>query len=65
MGTIIVGSVVAASLILAVRSMINAHRRGESVVCGGDCSHCGHCDPIKCAMQFEEFRKTRNTEKTV
>lgn len=44
MGTVIVGLVLAAAVLLAVRSMIRDKKNGKSLQCGGDCSHCGgHC----------------------
>lgn len=44
MGTLVVlaGLIVIISLI--VRNMIKDKKAGKSVVCGGDCKHCGgHC----------------------
>ena len=44
MGTIIVLAIIAAAVILAVRSMIRDKKNGKSLQCGGDCSRCGgHC----------------------
>lgn len=42
-GTVIVLAVVAAAVILAVRSMIKDKKAGKSLQCGGDCSQCGGC----------------------
>lgn len=44
MGTIIVGLLVAGAAALAVRSMVRDKKKGKSLQCGMDCSHCGgHC----------------------
>ncbi len=43
MGTIVVLSLVAAAVILAVRSMIKDKKAGKSLQCGGDCSRCRGC----------------------
>lgn len=41
MGTVIVLAAVLLVVILIVRSMIKAKKAGKSVICGGDCKHCG------------------------
>ena len=41
MGTVITLTVVAAAVILAIRSMIRDKKKGKSLQCGGDCSRCG------------------------
>lgn len=44
MGTFIVLAAVSVTVVLIVRSMIKAKKAGKSVICGGDCKHCGgHC----------------------
>lgn len=44
MGTVCVGIALIVIVILIIRSMINDKKKGKSVICGGDCSHCGgHC----------------------
>ena len=41
MGTVIKLAVVAAAVVLAIRSMIRDKKSGKSLQCGGDCSRCG------------------------
>ena len=41
MATFIVGVVLVAVVSLIIRSMISDKRKGKSLQCGGDCSHCG------------------------
>lgn len=44
MGTIVVLATLAGIVVLVIRSMIRDKKRGKSLQCGGDCSHCGgHC----------------------
>lgn len=44
MGTFVVGLALLAVVVLIVRSMIKDKKKGKSLQCGGDCSHCGgHC----------------------
>ena len=44
MGTLVVGISLLAVVALIVRSMIKDKKKGKSLQCGGDCSHCGgHC----------------------
>ncbi len=44
MGTIVVLAALAGIVVLVIRSMIRDKKRGKSLQCGGDCSHCGgHC----------------------
>lgn len=44
MGTFAVGAIVCALAGLAIRSMVRDKKKGKSLQCGGDCSHCGgHC----------------------
>ena len=63
-GTIVVSLILIAAVALAVRSMVRAHKKGESFACGGDCAHCGHCDPIRDAAQFEQFKKMQQLNQT-
>ncbi len=41
MGTWIVGIALAVVVGLVIRSMIRDKKKGKSIQCGGDCSHCG------------------------
>ena len=41
MGTLIVLAIVAAAVVLAIRSMVKDKKNGKSLSCGGDCKHCG------------------------
>lgn len=44
MGTIIVGLLLAGAVALIIRSMVRDKKKGKSLQCGADCSHCGgHC----------------------
>lgn len=44
MGTAIVLFGVACVVALIIRGMIKDKKAGKSVICGGDCKHCGgHC----------------------
>lgn len=44
MGTVIVGAILLAVIVLIVRSMRKDIKQGKSIQCGGDCSKCGgHC----------------------
>lgn len=44
MGTVLVGAVVLGVVALVIRSMVKDKKKGRSLQCGGDCSHCGgHC----------------------
>ena len=44
MGTVIVGVILAAIVVLVVRSMIRDKKNGKSLQCGGECKNCGgHC----------------------
>lgn len=43
MGTLIVGLIVLAIVVLIVRSMIKDKKNGKSIQCGGDCSSCRGC----------------------
>ena len=43
MGTFIVGLIVLAVVILAIRSMVKDKKAGKSLQCGGDCSKCRGC----------------------
>ena len=44
MGTLITGLLLAGAVALAIRSMVRDKKRGNSLQCGADCSHCsGHC----------------------
>ena len=45
MGTVIVLVVLAAMLTFIIKGMIRDKKNGKSVICGGDCKHCGgHCN---------------------
>ncbi len=41
MGTWFVGIALAVVVGLVIRSMIRDKKKGKSIQCGGDCSHCG------------------------
>lgn len=41
MGTWVVGTILAIAVGLAIRSMVRDKKKGKSIQCGGDCSHCG------------------------
>ncbi len=41
MGTIIVGAIVAGVVALIIRNMLHDRKNGKSMICGGDCKHCG------------------------
>lgn len=44
MGTLVVGISLLAVVVLIIKSMIKDKKKGKSLQCGGDCSHCGgHC----------------------
>ncbi|WP_455714359.1 FeoB-associated Cys-rich membrane protein [Anaerosporobacter sp.] len=44
MGTILVGSILVVIVTLIIKHMVTEKKKGNSVVCGGDCKHCGgHC----------------------
>lgn len=44
MGTVITGTILAAVIVMIIRSMVMDKKKGKSLQCGGDCSHCGrHC----------------------
>ena len=43
MGTFIVGLIVLAVVLLAIRSMVKDKKAGKSLQCGGDCSKCRGC----------------------
>ena len=43
MGTIVVGTVLAAAVALVIRSMIKDRKKGKSLQCGGDCGKCRGC----------------------
>lgn len=43
-GTIVILAIVVAAAGFAIRSMVRDKKKGKSLQCGGDCSHCGgHC----------------------
>ncbi|HAK57515.1 MAG TPA: FeoB-associated Cys-rich membrane protein [Lachnospiraceae bacterium] len=47
MGTII-GTIILLIVVgLIIRSMIRDKKKGKSVICGGECAHCGHTCPHK------------------
>ncbi len=43
MGTLITGAIVAAAVVLIIRSMRKDKKNGKSVQCGGDCGKCHGC----------------------
>ena len=43
MGTIVVGTVLAAAVALVIRSMIKDRKKGKFLQCGGDCGKCRGC----------------------
>lgn len=44
MGTVVVLAVLVVIVGAVIRSMIRDKKKGKSLQCGGDCSHCGgHC----------------------
>lgn len=44
MGTFLVGVLLLVVIGVIVKNMIKNKKAGKSVVCGGDCKHCGgHC----------------------
>ena len=44
MGTLVVGISLLAVVALIIKRMIKDKKKGKSLQCGGDCSHCGgHC----------------------
>lgn len=44
MGTAIVFATLLLVVAFIIRGMVKDKRQGKSVVCGGDCKHCGgHC----------------------
>ncbi len=44
MGTVIVSLLLIAAVALVIRSMVRDKKKGKSLQCGMDCSHCsGHC----------------------
>lgn len=44
MGTIIVLGILFITVIAIIASMVRDKKKGKSLQCGGDCSHCsGHC----------------------
>lgn len=47
MGTFIVLLLVACAAALAIRQMIKDKKAGKSISCGGDCSRCGGCPPVR------------------
>lgn len=50
-GTVIVTIVLIVVVGLIVASLIRDKRKGKSVLCGGECSHCGHTCPHRMAAQ--------------
>ncbi len=44
MGTVIVLIILAGIVVFVIRGMIRDKKKGKSLQCGGDCTHCGgHC----------------------
>lgn len=44
MGTTVVAIGLVAVVALIIRSRVVSKKKGKSIQCGGDCSHCGgHC----------------------
>ncbi len=45
MGTFIVGAVIITIVVAIISNMVRDRKQGKSVICGGDCKHCGgHCN---------------------
>ena len=44
-GTVIAVLVLIGVVTLVIRSMVRDKKKGKSVICGGECSHCGHTCP--------------------
>ena len=44
-GTVVVALILLTIVTLIIRSMVKDKKRGKSVICGGECSHCGHTCP--------------------
>ncbi len=53
-GTIIVAAILIGVVALIIRSMIKDKKRGKSVICGGECRHCGHTCPHRMAQEKKE-----------
>lgn len=46
MGTFVVLASLITIVGLIIRKMVRDKKAGKSVICGGDCKHCGgHCSP--------------------
>ncbi len=44
METFVIGIMVLGIVACIIRSMVKDKKAGKSVICGGDCKHCGgHC----------------------
>ena len=50
-GSIIVIAVLIGVVSLIIRSMVRDKKQGKSVICGGECSHCGHTCPHRMAQE--------------
>ena len=47
MGTIIVGLFLLVGIGFIIKGMIKDKKAGKSVICGGNCKHCGgHCSQV-------------------
>lgn len=51
LGTILVVIVLVGVVALIIRSMVRDKKNGKSVICGGECSHCGHTCPHRMANE--------------
>ncbi|MBO6107975.1 MAG: FeoB-associated Cys-rich membrane protein [Eubacterium sp.] len=58
-GTIIVTIILIIIVALIIRSMIKAKKQGKSVICGGECAHCGHTCPHRMADSVKISAKDR------
>ena len=52
-GTIIGAGVLAGIVALIIRSMVKEKKAGKSVICGGNCAHCGHACPHAASCKKE------------
>ena len=54
LGSIVVIMVLIGVVALIIRSMIKDKKQGKSVICGGECRHCGHTCPHRMAPEKKE-----------
>ena len=62
MGTIIVGIILVALIVLAIVFIIKAKRSGKHPGCGGNCSGCNVC--ITCTTHNSYLNSEENTSAT-